>query len=139
MPLLTRWFIKLGLVYLVLSLALAVLLAGRGLLDLPASVLALVHVFLHLFMVGWVTQLIFGVAHWMFPKYSREKPRGNESIGWVSLVTLNLGLVMRAVAEPAYDLGYPGPFGVLLIFSSFFQWLGAAAFVVNLWGRVKEK
>jgi hypothetical protein len=33
-------------------------------------------VYLHLFMIGWVTQMIFGVAYWMFPRVSKENPRG---------------------------------------------------------------
>ena len=139
MPTLTRWFIKLGLVYLVVSLFLAVLLAGRTLFGLPISMLAMIHVILHLFMVGWVTQLIFGIAHWMFPRLSREKPRGSEFVGWLSLVTMNLGLVMRAVGEPPFDLGYSGPLGTVLMISALFQWVGGVAFVIHIWGRVKEK
>lgn len=139
MPRLTRWFIKLGLLYLVLSLFLGVLLGGQTFLHLPDSIQAWTRVFLHLFMVGWVTQLIFGVAYWMFPRLSRENPRGSEFVGWITLVTLNLGLAMRTLAEPAFDLGYSGPFGLLLVLSAFLQWLGAVAFVTIIWARVKEK
>ncbi|MFQ6674391.1 MAG: hypothetical protein ACE5GH_06365 [Fidelibacterota bacterium] len=139
MPILTRWFIKLGLVYLVVSMATGVLLASQSFLNLTTSVLALVHVFLHLFMVGWVTQLIFGVAYWMFPGLTRENPRGSQFLGWISLVALNGGLVLRAVAEPLHDLGFPGPWDGLMVLSAFSQWLAALAFVLNTWPRVKGK
>lgn len=52
-------------------------------------------------MVGWVTQMIIGVAFWMFPKYTRERPRGSEALAWITYVLLNVGLLLRAIAEPA--------------------------------------
>nr|MBI2905628.1 hypothetical protein [Chloroflexota bacterium] len=78
MPTLTRWFIKTALVYLVVALLVGALFVMRNLIDLPPIVGALGPVYFHLFMVGWVTQLIVGVAYWMFPKFSMEKPRGSE-------------------------------------------------------------
>jgi hypothetical protein len=30
--------------------------------------------YLHLLVLGWLTQLIFGVAFWMFPRYSARNP-----------------------------------------------------------------
>lgn len=67
MPVLTRWFLKAALLYLVAALITGVVLA------LPASsaspaIAALTPVYFHLLMVGWVTQMIFGVAYWMFPR-----------------------------------------------------------------------
>jgi hypothetical protein len=38
------------------------------------------HVYVHLFVVGFVAQMIFGVAFWMFPRYSRDEPRGSERL-----------------------------------------------------------
>ena len=80
MPRLTRYFIKTALVYLALSLTLGVVLAARPALALPDELAAFSPVFFHLFMVGWVTQLIFGMLFWMLPKYSRELPRGHEKV-----------------------------------------------------------
>ncbi|GAB4528205.1 MAG: hypothetical protein Kow0063_04200 [Anaerolineae bacterium] len=77
MPPLTRWFIKVSLIYLVAALLLGAALEARTLLGLPASVNTLRPVYFHLFMVGWVTQLIFGVAGWMFPKASPQRPHGS--------------------------------------------------------------
>ncbi|MGW8249659.1 MAG: hypothetical protein ACWGO1_03380, partial [Anaerolineales bacterium] len=68
MPVLTRWFLKSSLLFLVLSALLGVLLAARAPLGLPGAIGAFNPLFFHLFMVGWVTQLIFGVVFWMFPK-----------------------------------------------------------------------
>ncbi len=137
MPTLTRWFIKTALVYLVVALLVGALFVMRNLIDLPPIVGALGPVYFHLFMVGWVTQLIVGVAYWMFPKFSMEKPRGSESLGWAVFVLLNIGLALRAIGEPLLS-SVPG-MGRVVAASAVLQWLAGMAFVANTWGRVKEK
>ena len=137
MPLLTRTLIKTSLIYFVLAL-----LAGVGqplftLLGLGRAPSGLGPASLHLFVVGWLTLLIFGVAFWMFPKYSREQPRRSEGLGWAVYVLINLGLVLRVVgAVGGPDLA---GWGWLLAVSALLQWAGALGFVINTWGRVKEK
>ncbi|HLF29065.1 MAG TPA: hypothetical protein VJG32_22280 [Anaerolineae bacterium] len=78
MPSLTRLFIKTALAYFVAALLTGVVVAARPALGLPLALAALTPVYFHLRMVGWITQLIFGVGHWMFPKFSREQPRGSD-------------------------------------------------------------
>lgn len=88
MPLLARTFIKTALMYLALALALGIALA-QGITN------ALFPVYIHLLVFGWLTQLIFGVVYWMFPKYSAQLPRGYEWLGWITYGTLNIGLFTR--------------------------------------------
>lgn len=138
MPPLTRWLIKTALVYLILSLIAGVVLAARLIWSLPLPAAGLDSVYLHLFMVGWVTQLIFGVAYWMFPTYSREAPRRSPRLGRVVYVLLNGGLALRAVGE----LGRSTQGDVwswLLVLSAVLLWLAAAGFVANTWGRIKGR
>lgn len=75
MPTLTRWFIKSSMIYLVAALLLSLLLSLHGIMSLPAFVNFLNPVFFHLLVVGWVTQMIFGVIYWMFPIITRQNPR----------------------------------------------------------------
>ena len=63
MPRLTRIFIKTSLVYLVVALAVGMLLALAQARPMPPITAQLRPVYFHLFMVGWVTQLIFGVGY----------------------------------------------------------------------------
>ena len=65
MPRLTRWFIKAGLLYFVLALMTGVLYQARREIDLPSWVSMLNPVYIHLLAVGWITQLIIGVAYWL--------------------------------------------------------------------------
>ncbi len=139
MPLLSRTFIKAALIYFLAALVMGVMLAARSLVSLPAAIGGLSPVYFHLFMVGWVTQLIFGIAYWMFPKYSRERPRGSESLAWAVFFLLNGGLLLRALSEPMNALHPQTMWGWLLALSAVLQWLAGLAFVVNTWGRVKEK
>ncbi len=132
MPLLTRTFIKTAMVCLAFALVLGILLAS-GVTN------GLFPVYIHLLVFGWLTQLIFGVVFWMFPKYSVEKPRGSEALGWWTYALLNIGLLLRAIAEPIQS-DQPNPLGGwMLILSASLQFLSGMLFVVNSWERVKEK
>lgn len=139
MPKLTRWFLKLSLVSFILAVLLGMLLAARVPLNLPGIISTLSPVYFHLFMFGWVTQLIFGIVFWMFPKYSRLQPRGSDTLGWVVFWLLNAGLSMRVIAEPAQALNPSLLWGWVLAASAVLQWLAGMFFVVNTWGRVKER
>ena len=99
MPPLTRWFIKTSFIYFASALILGLILALQPFLSLGA-LSGLFPVYIHMLVFGWLTQLIFGVVFWMFPKYSSERPRRSEALGWWTYALLNLGLVLRALAEP---------------------------------------
>ncbi len=137
MPDLARWYFKTSLVYLIAGLLIGVVLSIGG--PLGGLLAGMTPVYYHVLVVGWITQLILGVAIWMFPKYTLEQPRGNETMAWGAYLLLNLGLVLRVIAEP---LNIPGPtniWGALLVASAVFQLLAGGLIVGNLWRRVKEK
>ncbi len=139
MPRLTRYFIKTALIYLALSLMLGALLAARPALGLPDELAAFSPVFFHLFMVGWVTQLIFGMLFWMLPKYSKELPRGREKVVWAAYWLINAGLVLRVIGEPLTALQPAWGLGWLLGLSALLQLGGGWAFIFNAWPRVRER
>ncbi len=135
MPPPARWFIKTAFVFLVLALGTGAVLSVRtGAWDgfwRPAVV--------HLFVVGWLTQLIFGVAYWLFPRHSRERPYGATALAWTAYGLLNLGLALRAAAEPALALSTWGGWRVLLALSAAAQTLGVLAFAVYIRPRIKTR
>jgi heme/copper-type cytochrome/quinol oxidase subunit 1 len=100
MPPLTRWSVKAALVYLVLALLTGIFLALPG----GSSISGLFPVYFHALAFGWLTQLIFGIAFWMFPKYSTARPRGHEWLGWAAFILLNTGLILRIVFEPLHGM-----------------------------------
>jgi len=139
MPAVTRWFIKSALVYLAAALVLGAVLALPDAVELPGFVRFMSPVYFHLFLVGWVTQMIFGVIYWMFPIISRAQPRGSERLAWACYGLLNVGLLMRVVGEPLTSVYAGSGPGWLLAGSAVLQWLAAVMFVTLAWPRVKER
>ena len=136
MPTLTRWFIKSAMLYLVAALILSIAMQSplRG----QAPFLVIVWpTYLHLLVLGWLTQLIFGVALWLFPKHSPARPRGSDLLGWATFFLLNLGLILRTILEPWPTLGAPR--GALLILGAAAQLAAGWLFVINTWPRVRER
>ncbi len=132
MPTITRYFIKTAMLYFVIGLLMAFLLSIKTFVTLPDAILLLNPTYLHVLVMGWITQLIFGVAYWMFPKYSKNKPRGDERIGWFIFICFNLGLITRIIGEP---------FAVrwLLPISAVLQFVAVWFFILAVWPRVKER
>lgn len=137
MPRIVRWYLRTALAMFVLALLVGVIQNFGGVL--PSLPPGLTPVYFHLLMVGWVTQFILGVAIWMLPKYSQEKPRGLEALSWATYILLNIGLLVRVFGEPLTQL-YPGtPWGWMLVLSAILQWVAGLLFVMNAWKRVKGK
>jgi len=139
MPPFTIWALRSSLVCLVLAWLLELWRHAQPQL-LPPLLWAARAAVYHLFFVGWLTQLIFGVAHWMFPTQSRQQPRG---IGWLSALTLlllNLGIALRLLAEPLRGTPHWSPlWGIILVAGGGMQWLAALCFTANIWRRIKVK
>ncbi len=138
MPKLTRWFIKTSFVYLGLALITGLWMAAASNFNLTMPG-GLFPVYIHLLVLGWLTQLVFGVIYWMFPKYSPDKPRGRESLGWWAYAFLNFGLLLRAIVEPLNSM-QPNPVsGWMLVASAVIQFGAGLLFVINSWSRIRER
>ncbi len=139
MPTLSRWFIKIGMLYFVAGLMMASVVLAQPVMGWTSSLQVLRPVYLHFLFIGWVTQLIMGVGYWMFPKQSKENPRGSERLGWAILILLNVGLVLRAIGEPAIVLAPAAGLGWTLAVASVCLLLAGWGFIANTWGRIKER
>ena len=132
-----RYFIRTALAHLCAAFLVgAALLINQG-LELGSWVGALMPTFYHLLMVGWMTQLICGVALWMFPVISREQPRGPAWMGWTTYAGLNGGLLLRVIAEPVHTLAPALWTGWALVLSALLQVAAIWIFVLAIWPRVK--
>jgi hypothetical protein len=100
---------------------------------------ALSPTYLHLIVVGWITQFIFAIAYWMFPVFSKTNPRGSPSLAKAVFITLNAGLILRALCEPWRAIA-PNAFnGAALIASSILQAASGVLYVWLMWPRVRER
>jgi len=130
-PLLSRWFIRTGLLYLLVALTTSLVQA------LTASGTTIAWpTYLHLLVVGWLTQLIFGVAYWMFPRYQTGLGLRFERLGWICYGCLNLGLLLRVAAESGPENSWQaGSFVVSALLQLIAGWL----FVGTTWPRVRGR
>ena len=134
-----RYYIRTALAYLLAAFLVGAVVLINQALAIDGRIAALQPVFYHLLMVGWVTQLICGVALWMFPPLSRERPRGDERFGWFAYGALNAGLILRAICEPLHAWR-PGTLsGWALALAAALQVLAIWAFVAAIWPRVKAR
>lgn len=134
MPTVTRWFVKTSFLHLAFALLLGVLQTLPG-----WRATALFPAYLHLLVFGWLTQLIFGIAIWMLPKFSNEHPRGYDMLNWITYIGLNLGLVVRFVFEPLQGTLSSSWRAGFLVLAAFLQWSSCLVFVAQSWVRVKGR
>jgi hypothetical protein len=139
MPTLTRWAGRAGLIYLVLGVVTGALYWTNTTWPIWPPLAALNPIYIHLLVVGWLTQFIFAVMYWMFPNISRTNLRGNPRLGWAIFVLLNLGLILRAICEPWRALS-PTPVNAIgLLLSAVLQVMAGCLIVWVCWPRIRER
>jgi hypothetical protein len=151
MPLTSRTFVRASIAYLCLGAVLGALLLANRWLPLDPRVAALKASHVQFLVVGWLTQLIMGIAWWLFPPLTiglqshaprpvrrGQRQRGSEPLFWATFVFLNAGILLSAVFEPLYGWTQLGAFGFLASVAGIFFAAAAMAFVLNMWGRVRE-
>ncbi len=139
MPLLTRWSIRAAMLHLLAGMVLGMLYHTNTVWHYWDTLRAFNPVYVHLIVIGWLTQLIFAVAYWMFPIISKQNMRGNPFLAWAAFILLNVGLLARALFEPWRALS-PDELNALgLALGAVLQAIGAVLLVVVLWPRVRER
>ena len=96
----------------------------------------------HALLVGWLFQFALGIAYWLLPrKRSPERPLGYRiSTAVAAVAALNLGLVLRVVAEPAERSGHGGSWTEpVFAVSALLQFGAALIFVTQLWPRIAPR
>lgn len=135
MPQISRLFIKTGLLYFLLALLLRVAIDIFQLL--PTFVL--LPLFWHALMLGWITQIIMGVSIWMFPGRSRDESFNAQKYPWLTYFGLNIGLLLRIIAEPAVELSGFGLWPKLLVVSAVLQLAAVICYILEMWPRIQSK
>jgi hypothetical protein len=140
MPYESRLFVKAGLVYLALTFVVGgVLLIAEALgRQLPAS-LAIEHA--HLGGVGWLVNVVIGIALWMLPlnreRFPATQGRYPSGAVYACFALLNGGLVLRLVIEPWFQANGGAFAAGLLVLAGIAQPLAIALFVFIAWQRIR--
>lgn len=149
MPLTSRVLIKASILYLGIGAVLGALLLVNRWLPLNPKIVLLKASHVQVLLAGWLTQLIMGVAWWLFPPLPRhsdaERPvrrgqiqRGSEALFWATVVCLNAGVLFRAIFDPLYNWTQVRAYQVLSGLSGLLLLAAAVFFVANMWGRTRE-
>lgn len=134
MPTLSRWCVRAALAHLVLGMGIGtwMLLTQARTGFPPGPPWGVLHA--HVLLVGFLLMLIIGVAFWMFPRVKGGRP--GRIPGWIAFWCINVGLLLRVVAEaPARDggAGWRAALGVAAVLPL----VGVGAFAAGILPRVR--
>jgi len=124
------------MVHLVVAILLALLMALPPLASSAASWRV---VYIHLLVLGWATQMIFGVSWWMFPRKQPLDLTAVPWLGWVCFGALNLGLLVRAAAEPVLAVRVSALASAGAVLAALLQLVAVASYVWLVWPRVMRR
>jgi hypothetical protein len=134
---LVRRFIKTGIAFLALGLALGVVLLLRrelwGVWPNPYLVSAHAHAVL----AGFVIYLIFGVALWLFPRPASGDTRYRPERIRVAYWVLTTGTLLRIAGEAAHAWTPGRWLAWLVVGGGVAQVLGMGLFGWTMWGRIR--
>ena len=141
MPYETRLFVKTGIVFLLLTFGAGAALMIATAVGKPAPFIFEVE-HGHLGFVGWLVNVVIGVALWMFPldreRYPATQGRYPAAAPLWCYYLLNVGLVVRLIVEPWIQLTRTGILGsALLVASATMQLAAILIFVGIIWSRTR--
>jgi hypothetical protein len=140
MPLESRLFVKTSLVYLLATFVMGSILAILDVLGRPQP-LAVISIHAHLGFVGWLVNVVMGIALWFLPlardRYPQTQGRYPPAGPYVCYALLNGGLLARIAGE-AWWSASASPLGAALFaLSTVAQTLAVIVFARIAWERVR--
>lgn len=134
MPRASRWFIRASLVNLALGFTLGALLLCNKAVGLTPELTRLLPAHIEFLLVGWVIQLVMGVATWILPRFGVPRSAsGSMTAAWIAFAALNAGVWLSA----AGPLVAGGVGGWLPLLGRLAEAAAAVAFATNVWARVR--
>lgn len=132
-----RRFIKTGIVFLFIGLSLgAWMLVERELYHrYPSPYLLSAHT--HLIAVGFVMQMILGVALWLFPRPASDDTRYRPLLITVSWWCVTIGTAGRALGEVLRPFDRAEALGWYIVLSGAAQVIGLTVFFYTMWTRIR--
>ena len=129
MPRVSVWYIRAALVHLVSGAFLGAFYLTFKAVGWPGFALSHLPVHQEQMLVGWLVQLVMGVALWILPRPAGWEPRRSAPALWSVFVLLNAGVLVAALGgDPALPASL--------------AWIGRAAealavvlFALHAWNR----
>lgn len=125
MPPVSAWFVRASLVHLVGGFMIGALLLMSKAVAFGTGLQAWRAVHIEMLLVGWMIQLVMGVAVWIFPRFVLGRaPRRSAITAWLAFILINTGVLLVSLGGPMLAAGRLAEIGA------------AASFAVHLWDRV---
>lgn len=132
MPLVTIFFVRSSLIYLLLGVTLGSLLLAEKGVHFQPFLWRLLPAHIEFLLIGFTLQLAMGVAYWIFPRFlAGGAERGSVFFPALSYLLLNSGVVLVGVGEALlWDSS-------LLLLGKSMELFSAFLFVLSIFRRVK--
>ena len=88
-----------ALIYLLLGFSFGAFLLINKAIPFYNQIWLLLPLHIEFLIIGWIVQLVFSVAFWIFPRFKAAPKRGRTSFAWAALGLLNVGVVMVSLAN----------------------------------------
>ncbi|GAB4278160.1 MAG: cbb3-type cytochrome c oxidase subunit I [Candidatus Promineifilaceae bacterium] len=132
MPRLSKWMIRMAYVYLMLGFTVGgLLLSHKGVPFLP-DLWRWLPVHIDLLFVGWVVQLVMGVAFWVLPRFWQPPRRPRAYFAVVAFFCLNVGVCLAI-------LGVVLSSQLLLVAGRVGEFVAVVFFGLHAWRRIVSR
>jgi cbb3-type cytochrome oxidase subunit 1 len=130
MPTPSRWMVRLSFVYLLLGILMGALMLIQKAYILHPAIWVLLPIHIEVTIFGWIIQLTLGTAYYMLPRFLEGPPRGDSTLAYVMITSLNLGIIfVIANSLLSFDL----PLGLT---GRIFELAAVGLFVALHWNRI---
>lgn len=93
MPKLSVWASRFALLYFAIGITIGALLLVNKAFPYGYRIWLLLPLHIEYLTNGWIVQLVFAVAFWIFPRFAGSS-RGRVELAWLSLGFLNVGILI---------------------------------------------
>ena len=134
---LVRRYLKTGIAFLALGLALGVwMMVQRELWQrFPSRYMVSAHT--HAILVGFVMMMILGVALWLFPRPAKEDTRYSPRAAGIAYWLVGAGTAVRVAAELAHSEIDAPWLRLVTLASGLAQVGGLVTFFYTMWSRIR--
>lgn len=131
MPKLSISFIRTALIYLLLGFTAGGLLLIQKGINFESRIWILLPIHIEWMIMGWVFQLVMGVAFWILPRFSNPPVRGNVITAIFAYFILNFGIVIIFMVN-LFRLNE-----TLELIGRISEAIAVILFVIHAWPRVR--
>lgn len=96
-------------------------------------------VWIHMLVLGWMTQWIFAISLWMFPRSKDGYQKRETKATWSLLGAWNVALLLRLLFEVDELLFNEGVRKWGLTLSVVLFWVAALLYLREIWPRIRVK